>query len=498
MGFQIRKIRIFWLILLGLIICFLCYQYISPTGSWVCHQDFTAPNAWQPGRSCLGAPSPSDRVISGGNSLLVLADPVYFSVFSPRAFSRAEVSIVYRPHLSSATPIFEAGFLADKKLWRYQLKPVYNLWLEQGFSHWTEITEGNLRLFQRQDRFKSVKDFLAAWHKNGSSLCTVKNCLAVYNINLSDFPPALDLNSLNKEESATVFPYTLRGTHQFYFYLPAAGLQLSGELIDRNENKDKDEAEFRIVSGQHLAAAFTLPDQRSETETSGDFSQPQPFKFSRADLAPGLYRLEFRANDDLMISGLRVNSSYLSAINKIAVSGQEPVELITDAPYLQIKTLDPTALQTINFGSASIAVSEIYQQYEVKSQQAGWQKITFPRGGLILENNGVFAARSSALLNPDYPRLDRFSPLADRLDFVLADYQPAQTLAGDWRQSQIDFSTAGFYRENSRYSLLLSAPGMTLDNGNGGLIEIKEIKVRFYGKSLFTKLKEIFSHFLTV
>ena len=487
-----RKIRLFWLILLGLILIFCVYQTVSPTGSWTCHQDFSAPAARLKGQSCLGLPSQAERVAAGQhNPLLMLADPIYFSVFSPRAFTKAEVEIIYRPHLSSSTPIFESGFLADKKLWRYRLEPVYNIWLEQGFSGWPELTAGQLHLFQRQARFSSVDEFLKAWREQGTRLCATKNCLAVYNISLADFPPALDLNSLSQESGETVFPYTLRGAHQFYFYLPTAGLHLAGAIIDRNENKDRDAAEVLIFSGQRQVASFDFPDNRNQREESGDISSPQAFQISRSDLPAGLYRLELRANDDLLFSGLKINSLQFAAINKLAVIGQEPVDLITDAPYLQIKTWDPASLQTISFGGTDLKIKEIYHQYEIKSQRPGWQKISSPRGGLILENSGVLAATPAALINPDYPRLDRFAPLSEQLDFVLADYQPAQILTDGWLRTKLEFDAAGLYREKNRYSLIFSVPGLQLDNGAGGFVEIKEINLHFSGKNLLTKLKEI-------
>lgn len=490
------KIRIIWLTLLLIIVIFLAWQLISPTGTWTCRQEFSTSSSWSPtqlvgGRSCLGAASPSERVAQGtGGPLLMLADPVYFSVFSPRAFSRAEFNITYRPSLSSSTPIFEAGFLADKKLWRYQLKPVYNLWLERGFSGWTSMSDGKYQLIQKDSTYKTVADFLASWKQGELKACTGNDCLATYNVNLADYPTALDLSALNQAQTKTVLKYSLRGAHQFYFYLVGNTLDLSGEITDRNDNKDKDEAEFLLFTGGKQIASIKIPDNRPENEESGDLSAPQSFQISRSDLRPGLYRLEFRTSDDLSLSNLSVNSAYLSAINKIWVEGTSAVKLMTDAAYLQIKALDPSVLQTVNFGQTVLDISEIYRQYELKEKQSGPHTISLRSGGLILENNGVFALSAASLINPDYPRLDRFAPLTGKLDYILAEYQPTTTLADAWFKSSLDFTIADFYRENNQYSLILSAPGLKLDGGAGGLVEIKEIEISFYGKSLTEKLKD--------
>ena len=282
-----RKIRIFWLILLFLIVIFFAFRFVSPSGSWRCRQDFAGSNILPDFLSlsapaCISSASPAERVVrTADGPLLVLADPIYVSIFSPRPFSHAEVEIVYRPLLSSSPPVFEAGFLAD----------------------------------------------------------------------------------------------ALRGAHQFYFYLPQAGLELNGSFFDLNNNKDNDEAQFLIFSGQRQVVSVNLADQRPQAEESADRSPVQAFSISRSDLAPGLYRLEFKANDDLVLNSLRVNSSYLSAINKIWPFDQEKISLLTDAPYLQVKSLDPGALQDFSFGQERLSLSEIYHQYEFKSRQGGVQAI---------------------------------------------------------------------------------------------------------------------------
>ena len=110
-----QKIRRIWITFIGVIFVFFIFKLVSPFGTWTCSRNFNETGRNFLNRSCLGEPSPGERVAKGSaGPLLILADPVYLSVFTPRAFSRAEVTITYRPYLSSSTPIFEAGFLADQ------------------------------------------------------------------------------------------------------------------------------------------------------------------------------------------------------------------------------------------------------------------------------------------------------------------------------------------------------------------------------------------------
>lgn len=498
-SYFLSKIRYFFITIFVLVLVFLLWQWISPLGHWFCNTNFSNNNLkhlFKTGSSaCLSQPSPPERhAYSFDGKLLMLADPLYFSVFSPRSFSKVELEIIFKPHLGNANSVFEAGFLADAKLWRYQLKPVYNLWLEQLSTSWHPIQDNNLTLFQKQNHFDSVGAFLENWSSNDGKLCKDFNCLATYNLTEGLLPTALKLDDLYFNHDHLVFPYAFRGSHQFYFYLNENGLELSGSLIDLNENKDKDDLEILVFRDNKQVAVLRITDNRSEEELSAESSSKQFFKIAREDLLAGLYKLDIRASDDLVIDNFKINSSYLSAINKIWPISTGPVSLITDSSYLQVKSLSPFSLQKINFANSSLILDQIYYQYEIMSNKTGWQEINLDQGGLILENNGVFASSPNSLLNPSYPRLDRFILGNEQIEFVLADYKPAEVLDDGWYKTKIYFDSAGLYRENNNYNLILSVPGLRLDNGAGGLVEIKEINIKFFGSNLWDKIKNYLTH----
>lgn len=494
-SYFLSKIRYFFITVFVLVLIFLLWQWLSPLGHWSCRTTFSNDNLeylFRTGSSaCLGQPSPSERYAYNlEGKLIMLADPLYFSVFSPRPFSKIELEIVFKPHLSNASSIFEAGFLADPTLWRYQLKPVYNLWLEKLSSNWQTTQSGNLTLFQKENQFNSVEDFLESWQSDNKNLCKDFNCLATYNLTEGILPTAFKLDDQLSDGGYTDFPYAFRGSHQFYFYLAEDGLELSGSLIDLNENRDKDDLEILVFRESSQVTALKIIDNRLEVELSSEPSSEQFFKIAREEFPTGLYKLDIRASDDLVIDNFRVNSSYLSAINKIWPISQEPVSLITDSPYLQVKSLSPLSLQKINFSNSSLTLDQIYHQYEIVSDQTGWQEIKLAQGGLILENSGVFASNPNSLLNPTYARLDRFVSRNEQIEFVLADYNQVEVLEDGWQRAKIDFSSPGFYRENNKYNLILSVPGLRLDNATGGLVEIKEINIKFSGSSLRDKIKD--------
>lgn len=484
---KIPKISIFFFILLLLIILFLFNEWLAPSGAWSCHQSFDNNKLLKYVSSdCLGSPSPSERyAFSSEGSLLMLADPLYFSVFSPRPFQNIELEIIYRPYLTKSKPIFEIGFLADAKLWRYRLEPVYNLYLEKLVSDWELISDGDLKLYQKSNNFKSIAEFLNDQASNNPT-----DNLLLYNVNSDILQARLDSGSLKKQTTTTTFPYSLRGSHQFYVYLDNSKLELSGEFYDLNENKDLDDLEIILFDGSKQVANLKIIDDRAEQELSANQSLAKKFDFIQFNLNPALYKIEIRSSDDIVVQNLSVNSNYLSFINKIWPISTTEINLITDANYLQIKSLSPLSYQTLGFGEEKVAVSEIYKQYEVQNNNQD-KKIALEHGGLILENSGVFSTEAENMLNPNYPQLDRFTFQNKNIEYILANYKSAELLDDAWQRSVVSFKASDLYRENGHYNLILSIPGLKLNEGAGGLMEIKDIKIKYYGPSLWQKLKSI-------
>lgn len=488
---KISKINLSFLIVFFLLVFFLFSQWLAPNGTWTCQQNYNNSifNILRP--ACVSKPSPAERYEYGPNGeLLILADPLYLSIFSPRPFQKIDLEIVYRPDLSENQPIFEAGFLADAKLWRYQLKPVYNYFLEELLTDWSVTSSSGLSLYQQEKNFDSLDKFLLAL-KNEEVICSTYDCLALYNIadNLIT-PKSIKAPSIGNDSQINL-DSSLRGAHQFYIYLNNETLDLTGSFFDINENKDRDDLEILVYKDSHQVASLKIPDLRPEKELSSDHSGNIIFNLNRADLGRGLYKLEIRTNDDLVIKNLQMNSSYLSAINNIWIFGDSPTNIYTDANYLQAKAFNPLALQTLEFASKKLELKEIYQQYEIQTTSNGLNQIHLEKGGLILANHGVFAFSPSELVNPDYLRLDRFSFKKEKINYILANYESAKSLGDGWYRSSLSFRGPELYREDNHYNLIFSIPGLSLEGNGGGLIEVKEIKIKYSGPSLLAKLKSM-------
>jgi hypothetical protein len=116
------KIRIFLWSIFGLGLLFLAYEKTVPFGHISYMTDFKHYNYF------IGKLTPKERIESDGSITRIIGDPVYFSVYSPRNFNRATLTFEYKRFGNGQVkiPIIEAGILADKKVWRYDLEPVEN------------------------------------------------------------------------------------------------------------------------------------------------------------------------------------------------------------------------------------------------------------------------------------------------------------------------------------------------------------------------------------
>lgn len=107
--------RIAWLILLMLLIDWLLWQAIVPLGKMTYQIDFKQQSY------AIGRLLPADRVVKDNGYQKLIAEPVYFSLYTPRAFNKAVVTVEF----SNPPELVKFGVAHNKDLWNYDLKTAY-------------------------------------------------------------------------------------------------------------------------------------------------------------------------------------------------------------------------------------------------------------------------------------------------------------------------------------------------------------------------------------
>lgn len=478
------KFRLF----LGLILFIFCavflYLKIVPFGRISYSRDYTS--AWRSGKGFIYGFTPEERVdLKSGAAPRVIGDPVYFSVFSPRTFDKAKMTITYRDNLTLDMPVVEAGVLVDNIVWRYDLKPVDNKALDYLMLRWNKIEENGYVFLQKENNYSSLADWkkdLASGQLKGCDNI-LANCLAVYN-----YSPEYNYRIVNYQPSLPLnIDQPLRGAHQFYFYLENEPLHFDFSFIDQNLDLKPAPVKVILSSGGNIIETETVDDP-NPNPGSGQ-AEEKKISIDKRNLPAGVYKVEIKITDDMIIKKINSSIGRLSFIHKIwPVSGKGGLKLYTDADYLQVKALNPASLQTISFGGKNFSLTEAYRQFDFKSEDGGVVKeIKIGKDDLILENNGVFALSSGGIINPSLTKVDRFFSVKTPVKYIVAAYSKPQEADGV-KTATVEFDLKGAYREKGKYNFMISVPGLRADDNLSDNLEIYKINIEFTGRTLWQKI----------
>lgn len=471
MNSWIIKFRIFlWVILAG-VVGWLLYMGVVPSGEISYNYNFTKPNYF------ITKLTPEERVrpIENG-SQIIIGDPVYFSLRAPRRFEKAILIMKYKNN--SELPIVETGVLVDKTIWRYDLKPMENRIIDQLSLAWNKIEKDETMLLQREKKYETIEDFL----NNLSN----PNEIALYNYDLKTKFISEDYEPSNIEYNII---YPIRGAYQFYTYIKNEDLGFIFNFSDLNKNKDKEEINL------YLYYADKLIDSRFVGENKGDENgleaEREEINWQLKNLPEGVYKIEVKVGDDIITRSIKTKQQKLSFINKIWLyeNGDSNIKLFSDSSVINAQTINPSSLQKIKIGASELDLSETYKMFSVNTGD-GIKEIELVKDDVIISGDGVFSFNGENIINPAIKKVNANLDIANsEVNYILADYN-IPISGGEWKIAKAEFDLTGAYREDGKYSFLISIPGLKADDGVDDGVEIREIGVNLSGTSLWDKIKQ--------
>ncbi len=476
MKLNIIKLRIILWPLLGLVVLWLLYMAIVPSGKTTYVQDFSGDNFF------IQKLTPVERVepIQNG-AQQIIGDPVYFSLRTPRRFNSAKIEIKYKNN--SNWPIIETGVLVDKTVWRYQTEPIANSIIDQLTKTWNVIREGDTILLQRQKKYGSINDFL----RN----LPPRDGIALYNYNLQNKYLLSDYQSSNGD---LIIDYALRGPYQFYTYIKNEELNFKFSFVDLNINKDKDPIDVYVYSNDKVIASKHIDDDNIP-EGSNIVSPVKKVELKIDNLPEGVYKIEIKANDDIVTKKIETKQSKLAFISSIRLvdDNKKNIVMYSDSNQISVQTINPSKLQTILIGGKKLELNETYKQIDLVTGNSSIKEIELAKDDIMLSGDGVFSFSRDELVTPDFKKVNsRIDIVKSDINYILANYQlPQQT--GGWETSTAEVDLNKAYREFNKYSFMISVPGLKTDDGVNDNVEISEIKVELEGTSLWEKMAKIFN-----
>src|SRR3989339_636065 len=152
----------------------------------------------------------------------------------------------------------------------------------------------------------------------------------------------------------------LRGSYQFFTYIKDEEFNFEFEFLDLNENKDEDQINLHLYYNDTLIKTAHLDDDGIFSD-NGSTTKSRIINMQVNDLPEGVYKVELRANDDIVTQKINTKQNKISFLNKLYLyrGGKSNFSIYTDSKKIQSKTVYPGSLQILKSGSSEMIIMEI-------------------------------------------------------------------------------------------------------------------------------------------
>jgi hypothetical protein len=389
-------------------------------------------------------------------------DPVFFFVHPHRGFDQVEAEVWFKNY---GNPIVELGGLAQVAPEVYDLQPLQNTIIDE--LAWPKLEKDGVILLQKDPKYATIEDFLAA--------PPPRHEIATYHFELAK--PYLIAGYTPSGQTRTI-DVSLRGVHIFKTYIKNELLDFQIQLMDMNreEGADPVRAVVYAADGAPVAEA-ALPDDGNASQ-DGNPAASRTLDLRAAGLPEGVYKIELSCGRDIFFRRMTTTQQKIVFLNGVYLadeSGYQPaprgVAFWTEGKNFSWQTQHASGAQTVQMGSASVAIAAPYENYRALVKESGVVRVDVPRGDIMVSLNGHIAFAPDQFFNPDPIRLDPDTDLAKlNVQYLIARYTPPRQ-AGKWTVARAVFTAKLLtYVAPGTWKFVFSVPGIrenqtTLDVG---------------------------------
>ncbi len=375
---------------------------------------------------------PGERVTSPGKQpdgwtgQRILQEPVYGSARVPGAYDSVDVAFDIR---AKSQPLAELGLLRDEASFAFEIKP---LWSEALTKGWHPVSIGDRRGFVR-DGFADSELLTDDFEK-----------LMVWQASTSE-PLLSDKTGLWK-----TFDISLRGGHDFQVVPVNGTIDFKFLIQDVNRSRDpKNTAAFRLTHGDDVLYTESVS-LSGVIDTR--MSEPVEKNIRINNLAPGVYKLSFVADDDFFIRSVSTQNRHWVIGPRLYVGDtvgyratSTPLLVYTNSIHAVADTFHNEGMQTVSIGSAKTNIDKTHTPFvlsRLPEERAGWVQLAAGKGNVRVIGDGFFALDRDASFLPRPRRLTvDANPAGEGITAILTPYS-APTELGD-----------GWYRVTTSYAL---------------------------------------------
>lgn len=427
----------------------LLVQRFPQTGVVVFEVPFDGASAW------IDPFLPAERVTSPGMQpegwvgQRIMAEPVYASARTPGVYDTVEVEVEFRP---IRQPLLELGLLRDEQAFQFEFQPIWFGPLED--AAWRALPNG--AGYARERKFQEAET-RALWHASTTYAA------------LADAAAQMRTTRVS-----------LRGAHDIYA-VPANGrIQFRFDIQDVNRAKGPDTVLFRLEHNGELIGTDVLRIGGTQDTGMGTVVEKT---ITISDAAPGIYRIQLVADDDVFIRAITTDSRRWVLGPRLVFAdevGYEPQPRAgiawTNSRHLVFETFHQEGKQTVSVGAQSVALTRTHDAFRLDrtGSDAAVAPLTAPVGDVRIVGDGWFALEQDAFFEPQPRRLtDASDPLAEGVTDIHTAYQKPENVGDGWYRARATFVLDP---REERLRFALSAPGIA---SRTGAVDIRAVRLTY-------------------
>lgn len=330
---------------------------------------------------------------------------------------------------------------------------------------WKSISDGGWTLWQRQNDSEIQKKIQVRQYNSVTQFLDDPphgERIGVVNVDPETF---LTIPSYRPSTELITLAHSFRGSHTLSLYAQDEPLVVNFQKIDLNRASGADTLSYKLTSQGKVLAQDTVPDD-GVVGKSRPAGIPQPVSIRVPHVGKGIYQLELKTSEDVLIRDISTTQHYLAFQGYVFLADGpsylpntafQPVVLSMLSGNVTLQTPHTDGVQTISVGNKRVKLTSPKQS--VTTQAANGTKFLIPRGDIFLTGKDITlepAEQFFQFLPVSLPITG--SPLLDGIDYIWAPYQPRETF-GPLTVTKT-FALADLFIKSKTLYFSINAPGL--------------------------------------
>jgi hypothetical protein len=442
--------------------------------------------------------TPVDRVSqpisdSGINFRNITSSLTYFNVPIEDGSKNISISIKFKDNLPESSKLILGA--KDSVDWHYQSTVIYSPTIEKliaKYPYKQNISQNNSLILIKLNTNKpdySINDILS--FPGNVRIATDQN-ISEKQFTISNYQP-----------SQLTIDTAIRGTHNFYVYIKDT-FEVTVEKRDMNwyENEDNLTINLYYLNNSLISSRTIKDDGETDAKPNKTITKTQSGTLNVPGLKEGVYRLELKNNDDVIITRISINQNKLIVKDKVFLASSTVYfNDLTDPSKLYFKSNKPITLkfttyhdaaanQTIKIDDQRLKIIKAKVDYNQSIQQSSlMHQITSEKNDLLVSGSDFYSFTEDSWFEPfNSAKIllkDDSIYLENNADYVLVNYLPVQDAGDGWKISNTNIQLSRLYITDKKLNMLINIPHLANNATKSKYIPIDWINMTVFKPAKF-------------